>query len=84
MAAQLALMPADAIDAATQEILESGGWVPEIAGLEQAIAESTTYEEARQRIAEFIDKIGTAKLADLVARARVNARLAANTGDTLS
>jgi phage gp29-like protein len=76
--------PSDAIDEATLEMIASGGWVPETDDLQKAIAGAASFDEARKIIAAHIDKLGLDKLADLIARARMNARLAAAAGETLS
>lgn len=69
----------DSFDQATDAIIAGLGWVPEIDGLAEALAACTTAEEMEAVLAAHLDKIGTAKVAEILARARFAARLAGET-----
>lgn len=69
----------DAIDRATDQILDDLGWVPELGGLEADLAQVATLEEAEQVLALYLDRLGTDKIAAVLARSRFAARLAGET-----
>lgn len=71
----------DSFDAATDAIIAGLGWVPEIDGLGEALAACTTPEEMEAVLAEHLDKLGTGKVAEILARARFAARLAGETSE---
>ena len=53
--------------------------MPEVDGLGGALAACTTVEEMEAVLAAHLDKLGTAKVAEILARARFAARLAGET-----
>jgi len=71
--------PRDSFDQATDAIIAGLGWVPEVDGLGDALAACTTVEEMEAVLAAHLDKLGTAKVAEILARARFAARLAGET-----
>lgn len=72
-AAQVPGQP-DAIDASVAALIADEGWLPELDGLQEALAKATTLEEAQAAIAAHLDSIGIDKLAELLAKLRFNAR----------
>ena len=69
----------DSIDQATAEILADLGWTPELGDMPERLAACTTEDEVRAVLADYVDKLGTDKLAEILARARFAAGLAGET-----
>ncbi|MBP1852695.1 DUF935 domain-containing protein [Rhizobium halophytocola] len=78
----------DAIDSAIDQMLADDGWEllvePVIAGLQSELAGARDLGEARAILAKRIADLDVTALADLLARAGFNARLAGETGEDLT
>jgi phage gp29-like protein len=74
--------PRDSFDQATARVIADAEWVPQIDGLEEALAKCTTADEARQVLAQYLDLIGTDELARLIIESRFVGRLAGDTSGT--
>lgn len=79
--------PADAIDVFAADVLDAG-WeavvAPAIDPLKAMLDEASSIEDARDRLLGVFEQMDDAALADLLARAGFNARLAGEAGQTLS
>lgn len=71
----------DWADRAVDLLIREGGWQPELDGLQAALAKATSIEQAETVLAAHLDKLGLDKLAEILARARFNARGAGVTGE---
>lgn len=80
--------PADAVDVAIGAILADEGWealvAPMIEGLEDRLADATSLRQAERILAQHFAGMDVSRLAELLARASFAARLAGETGETLS